>query len=451
MKKRDILKELNREFDELTPDASEELINALITATPPEEKRRKRKSSFHPWQRITAAVAAIAITAGLAAGVIALLPPPIDPSYHANYTYISLSINPAVSVIADSDGNVTGVTTKNRDAEVLLAGTDKAALIGQDYNAVVTYLTEEAVALGYVASAGGITVSAINCGGRESTDRVVLDVKADAESVLAASGVTATVTVSAYVFDDVFAEAGRLAALRGDEDLEDILEILAGEDDYIERLGGELGSLFGSDADSVAENLYRMELLEEYFDMLEDGYEFLFELAEFNEELIEEEEVAAAFAKASGGFASPDGWWLTWYVSEYSDSEELTELAEEFAELFEDFDDYSFAGLAPEAEDGSPNRGASAKLAEYLAAVGDEEMLEELEDYIDDLDDLLDDLDTNDYERVTALYADISRRLGSGWEEFVAARGVVSDVGDYLIKTQANIRAIYDALRSSGI
>ena len=458
MKKRDIFDRLNAEFDSLTPAASDDLINAPIIANASDNtkmsglQKNKKRSPF-TFRRITAAVAALAVTAGIAATAIVFMPKTVTPfGYIQNDTFISLSINPALSVIADSDGKVVELTTKNRDAEILVAGTDKTALIGKDYGYVVKFLTEEAVSLGYFAASAGMNVAAVSCGGEEKTAQIVEGLRSETESVLASKGVTVPVTVTALGRGGVLTEAERIdPGLKGDEDLPELLAVLARDSDYIKKFGGEIGELFGEDADESVKTLYQMELLDDYIDLLDDRFEFLTELQEFNLELAGEDAVTEAFATDAGAFAAPDGWWLSWYARSADDDEDITELAEEFAELFEDYDEYGLTGLEPLLADGKPNTAASAKLNGYLEVYGAVDF-EEMEDYVDELDDLLDDLNESNYQRIYGLFDDLLARLnalGADWAEFSASRGEVGGVDDYLQKTADSFRAIYASLKAA--
>lgn len=457
MKKRDIFARLNSEFDELTPDVSDSLISApIITDVPQARTEKKRRITPTFLRRLTAAFASVAVTAGVVLTVLALLPPESQPlAYNATDTFISLSINPSVSVIADSNGKVTEIITKNRDAEILLAGTPKSDLLNKDYDYVVGYLTEEAVALGYFVTSGGMNVSAVSCRGDEQTTGIINKIKTDAEGVLAAKGVTAPVTATALARDKILTEAARIKAdLTGDEDLSELIEVLSLDSDYLKRLGGEIGALFGDNADTAVGNLYRMEMLEEYIELLEERLEFFEELAEFNEELADEQSVTETFEVTSGAFDRPDGWWLSWYASAYSADEELEELAEEFEELFEDYDEYGLDGLEPLAENNTPNIGASARLTEYMEVYGGLGF-EEMEEYVEELEDMLDDLDdlnSANYDRITDKFNELLDKIAfleDDWNEFSASHGTVGGVDDYLKKSSENFRATYDALKST--
>lgn len=63
-------------------------------------------------------------------------------------TYVSLDINPEISLTVDENGKVTGVFAENEDAQVLLYG--EASLVGAELEAAVEKITELAVELGYL-------------------------------------------------------------------------------------------------------------------------------------------------------------------------------------------------------------------------------------------------------------------------------------------------------------
>lgn len=86
--------------------------------------------------------------------------PPEEPSAT---TYVSLDINPEISLTVDGENLVTGIFAENEDAQVLLYGEED--LIGADLEAVVEKITSLAVELGYIDEENkvvGVMVSSEN-------------------------------------------------------------------------------------------------------------------------------------------------------------------------------------------------------------------------------------------------------------------------------------------------
>ena len=63
------------------------------------------------------------------------------------YTFVGLSINPEVGLIADEEGEVVDVITLNEDADVLLSNID---VVGEEVDAAIETIVDESVASGYI-------------------------------------------------------------------------------------------------------------------------------------------------------------------------------------------------------------------------------------------------------------------------------------------------------------
>ena len=310
MKKKEILKQLNAEFDRLTPDMSDRVKNQPIEGefapeTVPVYAEGGGSSGGRDKRKLAAVFAAVAVLFIAAAVMLVFLMPAWRGgcSYRLGEGYISIETKGAggVSLLADvepktaesgfslflvtdSDGKVVNVTAGDRAAEILLAGVSAEcaakgeSLTGGTAEETVRLLSEKARALGYLAG-GTLSLISVSAQGGAASEELA---KSAGES--AQSGAGAGVSVVSSAGDEAYLRAA-LGVSEGS--VEDLLTIAAEKKGYLSESAEELFSGENSGANE-AYNAYLFELLEEYIDLLEDRAEAIDELFEICMEIKEE-------------------------------------------------------------------------------------------------------------------------------------------------------------------
>lgn len=310
MKKKEILKQLNAEFDRLTPDMSDRVKNQPIEGefapeTVPVYAEGGGSSGGKDKRKLAAVFAAVAVLFIAAAVMLVFLMPAWRSgcSYRLGEGYISIETKSAggVSLLADvepktaesgfslflvtdSDGKVVNVTAGDRAAEILLAGVSAEcaakgeSLTGGTAEETVRLLSEKARALGYLAG-GTLSLISVSAQGGAASEELA---KSAGES--AQSGAGAGVSVVSSAGDEAYLRAA-LGVSEGS--VEDLLTIAAEKKGYLSESAEELFSGENSGANE-AYYAYLFELLEEYIDLLEDRAEAIDELFEICMEIKEE-------------------------------------------------------------------------------------------------------------------------------------------------------------------
>lgn len=140
----------------LMPDISENSENQFYAKASHTRADRKRRSL-----KISAATAAIAcvVVLAIALGVIFGGNGAVVPARDTQNTYISISVNPAVSLTVGADDKVTAVKALNAEAQVLILGMD---LIGSDYASACTDILAHADRQNYLQGNTAVNVHAVN-------------------------------------------------------------------------------------------------------------------------------------------------------------------------------------------------------------------------------------------------------------------------------------------------
>ena len=167
-------KRLNKEFDALAPEMSDELRAAPIM-TEREEHKREEKSAYSRfssrkagfWSLAGVAAVLVVVFASLAlAGVFG--------GAENDETYVfALEINPAVSFVTDTDGTVLSVNSLNADADVVLSDESTLnAIKGKSLDEAVVAYTDTAARLGYIDL--NTAVGAVRLSGSEGKGQKLL-------------------------------------------------------------------------------------------------------------------------------------------------------------------------------------------------------------------------------------------------------------------------------------
>ena len=178
MKKRELFKKLNGEFDRMTPAMSDRVKKEPLGVT--EEVRARQKvyaaggSEISAPRRVAAIAGAVLVLAAFVA-LIVFMPFGGKKNYIANDSYVTMTAqtvssaaprritpfaaaaagtaNVSFSIVADSDGKVVKVTADSREAEIALAGASAGkALAGGSVDEAVNALTASSAALGYFSA-----------------------------------------------------------------------------------------------------------------------------------------------------------------------------------------------------------------------------------------------------------------------------------------------------------
>ena len=291
MKRKDIEKILADEAERLDGKDSFEKISARISM--PESRARSGEAeviavTHHRRNAAIAAVAAVLILAIVAVtlGVVFGVPDVLDP---AGITYISININPAVSMQVDENNKVTSVTALNADAQVLLLGMN---LVGMDYNQACLAVVEEADKEQYLAEGRDVNVNAVNDNVRRE-DEVRISVENTLNGYMNSHGYTNKVFVNYYTQEAInFAgkyniSAGKAQLLLDADAVSDMTVEELYNMDYTQLLMLVMGTSANASDDFQRELDRRLEELEEEFERKSEELE---EKIEEIEDLFDDED-----------------------------------------------------------------------------------------------------------------------------------------------------------------
>lgn len=290
MKRKDIEKILAEEAEKLDGKESFAKITARISM--PESKARSGEGEVIALthRRRNAAIAAvavlliltiIAVTLGVTLGTNDAAP--------AGITYISININPAVSMQVDENNKVTSVTALNADAQVLLLGMN---LVGMDYNQACLAVVEEADKEQYLAEGRDVNVNAVNDNVRRE-DEVRISVENTLNGYMNSHGYTNKVFVNYYTQEAInFAgkyniSAGKAQLLLDADAVSDMTVEELYNMDYTQLLMLVMGTSANASDDFQRELDRRLEELEEEFERKSEELE---EKIEEIEDLFDDED-----------------------------------------------------------------------------------------------------------------------------------------------------------------
>ena len=290
MKRKDIEKILADEAEKLDGKESFARITARISM--PESKARSGEGEVialtHRRRNATIAAVAvlliltiIAVTLGVTLGM--------NDSGPAGITYISININPAVSMQVDENNKVTSVTALNADAQVLLLGMN---LVGMDYNQACLAVVEEADKEQYLAEGRDVNVNAVNDNVRRE-DEVRISVENTLNGYMNSHGYTNKVFVNYYTQEAInFAgkyniSAGKAQLLLDADAVSDMTVEELYNMDYTQLLMLVMGTSANASDDFQRELDRRLEELEEEFERKSEELE---EKIEEIEDLFDDED-----------------------------------------------------------------------------------------------------------------------------------------------------------------
>ena len=95
-------------------------------------------------------IAVISVTLGVTLPINSNGVKPSPPQV-CSYSYVTIDINPSVTIRLDSDKNVVDITNNNYDGGVVVSGIDVKALQGQNVDAAIVAVLNSAAACGFIA------------------------------------------------------------------------------------------------------------------------------------------------------------------------------------------------------------------------------------------------------------------------------------------------------------
>lgn len=107
-------------------------------------------------------------------------------------TYVSLDINPEISLTVDELNVVTGVFAENEDAQVLLYGEEE--LVGTDLEAAIEKITSLAVELGYIDDENKVVGVMVSGDSEEAASKIVSKIEEKIQGVAQNSGIDISIS-----------------------------------------------------------------------------------------------------------------------------------------------------------------------------------------------------------------------------------------------------------------
>lgn len=113
-------------------------------------KRRISRKSVWRAGFAVCCIAVISVTLGVTLPINSNGVKPAPPQV-CSYSYVTIDINPSVTIRLDSDKNVVDITNNNYDGGVVVSGIDVKALQGQNVDAAIDAVLNSAAACGFIA------------------------------------------------------------------------------------------------------------------------------------------------------------------------------------------------------------------------------------------------------------------------------------------------------------
>lgn len=318
--KKDLVNMLKKEFEDVVPPMSQRLKDQPIkTVKTSQQTASKPKQLFtRSWGFRLTAVACALVLVFIAIAVV--IP---TTGYNQYDTFVSLSINPEFSIVADSKGVVVNVSAVNRDAEVVMCSEGSDSLVGQDVNSVVATLTRWSLELGFTPSDNVVDISAVSVRGDKTSEKLCDNLTQSTSSALSEF---TTVTVSAVV-ESVEQLKEKVSVFVDDvsNDLNDLVSHMAQRTSYFASMASQFVQT-GFEQAKIS-LVYTVDLLEAYIDLLELRKQLLDGLDEINAEI---DSLDISYWEGLLYKTVSDGWDLT----EYAESNDLTAAQQQLLDKF---------------------------------------------------------------------------------------------------------------------
>ena len=373
MKDKDLLKMLKKEFEDVVPPMSQRLKDQPIKSvkTSQQTTDNKTKQPFvRKWGFRLTAVACALVLVFVAVAVI--IP---TAGYNQYDTFVSLSINPEFSVVADSKGVVVNVTAVNRDAEVVMCSDGSDKLVGQDVNTVVSTLARWSMELGFTPSDNVVDISAVSVRGDKTSKKLCDNLSQSVDSALSEFS---TITVNAIV-ESVEQLKEKVSVFVNDvsDNINELMQYMAERTSYFATLASQFVQA-GFEQAKIS-LVYTVDLLETYIDLLEMRKQLLDELDEINTEI---DHLDIGYWEGIIYTPVYDGWDL----AQYAESNTLTEGEQKLLDQFNNqLEKMEKVGLATD----STGNFLQVRLYGALDFVSLRETLLEMEEFVLDIADTI--------------------------------------------------------------
>lgn len=314
--KKDLVNMLKKEFEDVVPPMSQRLKDQPIkTVKTSQQTASKPKQLFtRSWGFRLTAVACALVLVFIAIAVV--IP---TTGYNQYDTFVSLSINPEFSIVADSKGVVVNVSAVNRDAEVVMCSEGSDSLVGQDVNSVIATLTRWSLELGFTPSDNVVDISAVSVRGDKTSKKLCDNLSQSVDSALSEFS---TITVNAIV-ESVEQLKEKVSVFVNDvsDDINELMQYMAERTSYFATLASQFVQA-GFEQAKIS-LVYTVDLLETYIDLLEMRKQLLDELDEINTQ-IDHLDIGYWYMPVYDG----------WDLAEYAESNTLTEGEQKLLDQF---------------------------------------------------------------------------------------------------------------------
>ncbi len=269
MKRKDIQAMLEREAEKLDGRESFERILSRTSSLQSKARSGDVEVVALTHRRRDLAIVCIAallilVIAAVSVGVVFA----VTAAPFAGITYISISINPAVSMQVNERNKVVSVTALNDDAQLLLLGMD---LVGMDYRSACLAVLSEADREQYLADGRDVNAIAVNDNHRRE-EEVRVNVQNTLNGYISENALSNNVFVNYFSGEAIdFAKrnnisAGRAQLLLEADALSDMSVSELSQLSYEELLLMVMGTSAGVSADFREELEERLDRLEEEFE-----------------------------------------------------------------------------------------------------------------------------------------------------------------------------------------
>ena len=194
-------KRWKNELDEIVPDLRPDIrqLSARSTETVQENGGGTLAKG---WLKVSL-VSAVAVFLAAVIAVCAVLFAPKNGGQH----FFTIEINPAAAFVTDGNGCVTGITSLNRDADLLLAdGTLEKELKGKELSSAVALYTDRAARLGFLDL--NATNGAVRLSGGEGGGKILERAQAGMENYFCEKGARAVVLAETVSVSELASRGG---------------------------------------------------------------------------------------------------------------------------------------------------------------------------------------------------------------------------------------------------
>lgn len=370
--------ELKQSTPKLRSDVENQPINVVAernNVNAPSPTPATRRKPF--WYGLSAA-AAVLIVVALCVTLI--------PSGGNNVYAFVVEINPAVTVSADSNGNVTGIISSNADADVILSDYQAVnALKGKPVDEVVKWYVDKAAQLGYLDedNPSAVRISTVS-NGNKLLDRI----SGSLESYFMERGVKSFV-VTDVVDLPVLSERANVSA---NKNVKEIAEYAQSSEPVFRSR--DINNLSKDELQQTYKNYASFDALVQgvgnylngIIDLIEQNEKDIFALRELNKQIEEHEGNPALMLK--------DYWSVKTFYSSFDDAQ-FAELMSQMDEAVESYNETYGSDINSSWDLDAVSRAYSVVSAKDLRALLEHFSADVLKTYSDWLSDIIQTVSPN--------------------------------------------------------